>query len=607
MNAVPENARRWIVALALMAPILFAYWQAGEFSFVSLDDDQYVYENPHVQQGLTAEGAAWAFTTFEASNWHPLTWLSHMADVELFSLDAGWHHRVNLLLHLLNTALLFLVLREMTGGLWQSAFVAGLFGVHPLHVESVAWVAERKDLLSTLFWILTMGAYVRYVRSPGVGRYLLMAAFFAAGLMCKPMIVTLPFVLLLLDWWPLKRFGPERFFFRQVSRLVREKIPLLALSAASCVITIIAQIEGGAVKLLSHVPPGLRISNAIVSYVKYLEKAIWPASLAVFYPHPGSIGADIPAWHIAGAVLLLVVISYLVLREHERRPFLAVGWLWYLGTLVPVIGFVQVGGQALADRYTYVPLTGIFLLVAWGGPEVFGGWRYRKVALSVAFVVAVAALIVVTRDQASTWRNNFRLFGHALRVTEKNWLAWNNLGVAYGHANESTMSIACYLEAVRVKPDYAKAYNNLGIARSRQGLQDEAEGMFRYATRLDPEFAAAYYNLGRIYLVHKGDYVRAIDMLQMAVTLKPNFVDAFVNMAAAYNQIGEFGKAVGVLENPLVESGRRPESIYHLGVAYRGLRNTEAASRQLERLREKDPALASRLERVIHGPPGVEP
>jgi tetratricopeptide (TPR) repeat protein len=221
--------------------------------------------------------------------------------------------------------------------------------------------------------------------------------------------------------------------------------------------------------------------------------------------------------------------------------------------------------------------------------------------------VAVAALIVVTRDQASTWRNNFRLFGHALRVTEKNWLAWNNLGVAYGHANESTMSIACYLEAVRVKPDYAKAYNNLGIARSRQGLQDEAEGMFRYATRLDPEFAAAYYNLGRIYLVHKGDYVRAIDMLQMAVTLKPNFVDAFVNMAAAYNQIGEFGKAVGVLENPLVESGRRPESIYHLGVAYRGLRNTEAASRQLERLREKDPALASRLERVIHGPPGVEP
>lgn len=533
MKTISENVGKWIVVLALSLLVLFLYWQAGEFAFVNIDDNQYVYKNPHVQQGLSTESVAWAFTTFEAANWHPLTWLSHMADVESFGLAAGWHHRVNVLLHLLNTALLFLVLHRMTGGLWQSAFVAGMFGVHPLHVESVAWVAERKDLLSTLFWILTMAAYLRYVRRPGVGRYILVVVSFALGLMCKPMLVTLPFVLLLLDWWPLKRVGPGALSTPEVFRLFREKIPLVALSAASCAITYIAQAEGGAVKMLGHVPPGLRVSNAFVSYVKYLEKTVWPASLAVFYPHPGSIHADIPAWQIAGAALMLAGFSFMALWQGRRRPYLAIGWFWYLGTLVPVIGILQVGGQALADRYTYVPLIGIFLLVAWGGAEVLGGWRYRRIVLAVAAGAALAALSVATWSQAGYWRDDFTLFGRALRVTEKNWLAWNNLGVAYEKSGQPMLAIVYYREAVRIKADYAYAWYNLGAVYGSIGQYQQAIASYRETVKADPDFAEAWNNLGAAHSI-LGQYREAAGYYREAVRARPEYADAWYNLGLIY-------------------------------------------------------------------------
>ena len=476
----------------------------GGHSFINYDDGLYVYENPHVRGGLSKEGVSWAFTTFDAANWHPLTWISHMTDVQLFGLDAGWHHRVNVLFHLANTALLFLVLWRMTGGLWQSAFVAALFAVHPLHVESVAWVAERKDVLSTLFWLLTMGAYLGYVRRPSVWRYLPVFVFLALGLMCKPMLVTLPFVLLLLDWWPLGRMSREgspvseqwRISVPMVFRRIWEKTPLLGLSAISCVITYIAQSQGKAVVSLGRITIGPRFSNTLVSYAIYLEQAVWPSSLAVVYPHPATIGAGIPAWKIGGAVLLLAGISFLALRERQRRPYLAAGWMWYLGTLVPVIGLVQVGGAAHADRYTYVPLIGVFLAVAWGVPDLLPMRRWRQRVLGVAAGAVLAALTVAAWFQVGYWRDNVTLYSRALSVTEGNWLALSNLGAAYGNRGEPLEARRCFREAVRIRSDYAEAWYNLGVSAGRLGQKEEAIGYYREALRLQPEYALARNGLG---------------------------------------------------------------------------------------------------------------
>ncbi|MGZ6224869.1 MAG: glycosyltransferase family 39 protein, partial [Syntrophales bacterium] len=369
MSDILRRKSHYLIVATLTILILSIYWQAGKYPFIAFDDDEYVYENPHVRRGLTLEGIAWSFTTFHASNWHPLTWISHMADVELFGMNAGWHHQMSILFHLLNTVLLYLVMYQMTGGIWRSAFVAALFGVHPLHIESVVWIAERKDLLSTLFWILTMGVYLRYARGPSLGRYLPVAIFFALGLMCKPMVVTLPFVLLLIDWWPLRRvtsnnsqnFGSPPFSLSTFSGLVLEKVPLLALSAISCLVTFVAQSWEGAVQSFDYIPVGMRISNAFVSYVSYLWKMLWPSSLAVFYPHPAIVQSGLPVWEIVGAALLIGAFSLLAVWQRHCRPYLITGWLWYLGTLIPVLGLVQVGNQGMADRYTYLPLIGIFI------------------------------------------------------------------------------------------------------------------------------------------------------------------------------------------------------------------------------------------------------
>ncbi|MBW2538391.1 MAG: tetratricopeptide repeat protein, partial [Deltaproteobacteria bacterium] len=466
-----------LVCLFLAIVTLAVYWQVINYAFV-FDDDLYVAENFHVRRGLTSETVAWAFTTTSIANWHPLTWLSHMLDIQLYGLNPGSHHLTNVLFHIANTLLLFLILTRMTGALWQSAFVAVLFALHPLHVESVAWISERKDVLSTFFWMLTMWSYIRYVELPGVKRYLLILLFFILGLMVKPMLVTLPFVLLLMDYWPLGRFqfsrsggaGPDSQPPSFSLFLVWEKIPFIVLAAAVSVVAFLVQRSGGAVGSLEIFPIHYRIMNALVSYVSYIGKMIWPFNLALLYPYPGKL----PWWHVSGAFLLLLSISLLSIRNVRRFPWFAVGWLWYLGTLVPVIGLVQIGPQAMADRYTYVPLIGLFIMIAWGIPEIFKKWRYKKEGLVTITVVLLLMLTVISWSQVRYWRNSVTLFKHTLDVTEDNYVIHNNLGFALAEMDRTPEAIWHYSEALRINPRYEKVHNNIGTAFILQGQLERA-------------------------------------------------------------------------------------------------------------------------------------
>jgi len=497
----------FIVSLFLTIATLAVYWQAGNHEFINYDDITYVTGNPHLQAGFSPEGIIWAFTSGYAGNWHPLTWISHILDIQLYGMDPGRHHLTNVLFHIGNTLLLFLVFRRMTGALWCSAFIAALFALHPLHVESVAWIAERKDVLSTFFWMLTMGAYAWYVERRGFLRYLLVLLFFILGLMAKPMLVTLPFVLLLLDYWPLSRFqfGHQNgniVIQRKsvVIRLICEKIPLFALAAASCIVTLFAQQSGGAVCSFSAFPINIRIANALVSYVGYIVKMLWPHQLAVLYPHPGML----PWIQVIGACLLLVFIFILAFMALKRCPWLIVGWVWYIVTLVPVIGLVQVGSQAMADRYTYVPLIGIFIMIAFGVPELMSGWRYRKIGLSTMAVACLLVLMATTWFQVRYWANSVTLFERALAVTENNYVLHSNLGVTLFSKGKVDEAIDHFHDAMRINPRYAKAHNNLGTALIHKGKVKKAIAHFREALRIRPGYSDAHDNLQKaISLVEK--------------------------------------------------------------------------------------------------------
>jgi len=430
----------FLVILCLIIAIIGSYRQVNNFDFVGYDDELYVTENPNVQKGFTSKGVKWAFTTFHSANWHPLTWISHMLDCELYGLDPAGHHWTNVEFHIANTLLLFFILFKTTGALFRSAFVAALFALHPLHVESVAWVSERKDVLSTFFGLLMIFAYCRYVKAIDLKNYLWVIIFLSLGLMAKPMLVTFPFVLLLLDFWPFKRFqfkddhilqsnGVTCFGFQKFYWLILEKIPLVIPVVISCILTFLAQKSEGAVKALGSLSLKTRAANALVSYVSYVLKAIWPSNLAVFYPHPGN---TLAAWQIIGTALLISVATFLSIRTLRKYPYIAVGLFWYFGTLIPVIGLVQVGDQAMADRYTYIPLTGLFIAVAWGISELFIRWRYRKIFLGTSAVIILSAMIVCTSYQLTYWKNGITLFEHAVKVTENNYQAQNNLGTAFG-------------------------------------------------------------------------------------------------------------------------------------------------------------------------------
>ena len=515
----------WL-ALALALITAFSYAPIRHHEAIDLDDPGYVFDNPHVTAGLTSDGIAWAFTTGHAANWHPLTWISHMVDVEFFGVDPGAHHVVNLVLHVINTLLLFGVLAWLTGALYPSAFVAALFGVHPVHVESVAWIAERKDVLSTLFWLLTMGAYGWYVRRPGIARYGLVAALLALGLMSKPMLVTLPVVLILLDYWPLRRNLPLR-------TLVIEKLPLFALVIASSIVTFIVQRQGGAVSTLDVMPVSMRIGNALVSYVAYLGKILWPANLAVFYPFP----REIPPAAIAGAVLLLAAITFLAVRVARTRPYMLVGWLWYVGTLVPVIGLIQVGTQSMADRYTYVPLIGIAIAVAWAAADLPARFRTALVATGVAVVLA---LTVVTRAQVAHWQSSLTIWQRTVDVTAENYRARNSLAAVFGNQGRPADAIVHLREALRLAPDAGEAFHiqhNLGRALADLGKFDEAIPHYREALRLKPDYPEAHNNLG-LALAKQGQFEAAIAEYTRALEDRPGFPPALANLAGARNDLG---------------------------------------------------------------------
>ena len=539
-----------LISLFLILTIVAVFWPVKNFRFINLDDEDYVTENPQVLNGLSFKGVTWAFTTMHSSNWHPLTWLSHMLDIELSGLSPGGHHLTNLLFHLANTLLLFWVLKGMTGTLWESGLVAALFALHPLHVESVAWVAERKDVLSTFFWMLTMGLYIRYVHRASLRRYLLVFLSFALGLLSKPMLVTLPLVLLLLDYWPLGRLHwplEERSHGKTlgnfdkgrlgVFRLVWEKVPLLFLVAVSCSLTIWAQ--RGTIAPLEALPLGTRMANALISYVSYVGKMVWPFRLAIQYPYPEKF----PLWQLAGAGLFLIGVSFLVIREARRRPYLVVGWLWYLGTLVPVIGIVQVGFQGMADRYTYVPLIGLFIMIIWGGLGPLSQWRYRRMALPVFAALIITLLIVLTRTQLLYWNDPIKLYQHSLDLTERNYHVHYNLGVTLNREGRDEEARAQYAEVLKIRPDHYKALSEMGVILSRQGKYSQAIAYYKEALRIKPDHADTHYNLGRAFF-QLGKYESAITAYKEAIRIKPDDADAYVLIGIALTREGRYDEAI---------------------------------------------------------------
>jgi len=585
MDKSPDKYRYPLICIFLVVVTGAVFWPVLNYQFVKYDDDGYVTNNRHIRLGFSWQAVRWAFTSGHASNWHPVTWLSHMLDYKLFGLRAGAHHLVNLLFHTANTLLLFVVLRRMTGALWASAFVAAIFGLHPLHVESVAWVSERKDVLSTFFWMLTMWAYVRYAERPKAGRYLLVLTFFVLGLMAKPMLVTLPFVLLLLDYWPLERIGVRQsglqnpvgqkgFVKKPFLHLVMEKAPFLGFSVMSSVVTFLVQRSSGAVSPVAVIDIKSRISNAFVSYINYIWKMIWPRRLAVFYPHPGS---KLPVWQVVVAVLLLAGITVWVIRLAQNRKYLLVGWLWYIGTLVPVIGLVQVGSQAMADRYTYVPLTGLFIIIAWGVREFVAGRYYLRIVSAILAVVVLSAATVCTRVQLKYWQNSIILFEHALDVSQEDYFIYNNLAYALkstGKVREAIKYFSRSLElnpnevaihnnlanvladagrideaiehfniSLRLRPNSAEVHNNLGNLLVELGRVDEAIGHYREAMRLEPKFFEAYYNLA-VALAKKGKNNEAIEKYRETLRLDPDHVDAMSNLGFELAQQGKFDEAV---------------------------------------------------------------
>jgi tetratricopeptide (TPR) repeat protein len=478
-----------LICLAIVLATVAVYHPVRNNDFIDFDDPQYVVENKNIQNGLTPEAIKWAFTTTHAYNWHPVTWLSHLLDCRLFGLNPAGHHLTSVVFHMANALLLFAVLRRMTGATWRSAFVAALFALHPLHVESVAWVSERKDVLSTFFWLLTMWFYVGYTRQPKPVAYLLVVAAFALGLMAKQMLVTLPLVLLLLDYWPLGRFAgwqKNSQVENTFGRCFAEKLPLLALSAAASIIVLYVQSKAALVRSVHQIPIGFRFANALLAYVRYIGKMFWPVNLGILYPYPLT---EPPLWRFAAAGLLLLGVTAAVFRFSRNRRWLVVGWLWYLGTLVPVIGMVQVGLQAMADRYSYVPLIGLFIIIAWAAPELTERLRYREIVLTVSAVAVLAVLSVLACRQVSFWKDSITLFAHTVAVTKGNDIMHYNLGRLLLDRGDTEGAIYHWAEAVRIKPDQPTIHKNLAVLFIRQGDTDRAIYHYRQALIYRPDDA----------------------------------------------------------------------------------------------------------------------
>jgi len=541
------------VYLFLFVATLLVYWQVHDFAFLSFDDNQGLLGNPQVLNGLSWNGIAWAFTTGYASNWFPVTWISHMLDFQLFGADPGWHHLINVLIHALSSMLLFALMKRMTGRLWESAFVAFVFALHPLHVESVAWVSERKDVLFAFFWFLTTWLYLDFLDQRTPQKYLPMVLAFCLGLMSKQMIVTLPFALLLLDEWPLKRTG--------VRTLVLEKVPLAALAIAASFITLLVQEKGGAVQSLASIPLAARAANALMAYVLYLANFVWPTELAFFYPYP----ARWPVGEVLLAGVALGAISVMVVLAFRARPYLAVGWFWFLGTLAPVIGLIQVGHQARADRYTYVPLIGISIMAAWAAAEVFEKWGQGL--MKAVAIAACAGWLAVTWVQISYWKDSAALYRHAIAVTDGNYIAHLNLGVdlvAAGHYQEGMNELHTSLEE---NPDQAHGRNSLGVALYMVGRKDEAIEQFTRSIQILPSDAEPHLNLGNA-LMDLGKLDDAIREFNESLRLNPGMANAYYGLGCV-----------------LVKENRQAEAIPYFTEALRINPGFRQAREQLEALK----------------------
>jgi tetratricopeptide (TPR) repeat protein len=508
------------ICLVLASLTVLVYGDIFSHQFVIIDDPAYVDGNPHVQSGLTLENIKWAFTTTRAEFWHPLTWLSYMLDAQLFGHRPAAYLFTNLLLHALNAVLIFALFNAMTHDRWQSALVAALFALHPLHVESVAWVAERKDVLSCFFWLLTTGQYIRFVRNPGFNAYLLLCLALTLGLMAKPMLVTLPFVLLLLDYWPLNRFPVEKTPGANRTTaifLVREKIPLFILAAVFSLTTALVQKAGGGISSAAQYPVADRIWNAIIAYAVYAGKMIWPQKLAVFYPFPDTF----PAWKVAAAAILLIGITTLAIRSARSHPFFIVGWLWYLGTLVPVIGLVKIGDFSMADRYMYIPLIGLAIIAAWGAAALLTAIPRKKIALTAVSLTVLAGLSWASFWQVKTWANSFTLLNHALEVTENNFYAHYGLGHAYAGRGQFAQAVIQFSRAIQINPAKATLYNDLGRCLAGQGRFKDARIQFENAHAINPRHPAAHYYLANIFLI-QNQFPRSIYHFSEALRFRSN-------------------------------------------------------------------------------------
>ena len=626
----PSPSRPWPgpslwISLFLAAGTLLVYWPVTQCEFVNFDDTDFVTANPRVQAGLTVESFKWAWHSEVARNWHPITMLTHMLDCQLFGLNAGRHHLVNLLFHLANTLLLFHLLKLMTGAVWRSAFVAALFAWHPLHVESVAWIAERKDVLSTLFWFLTIWAYVRYARELGMpnskckGFYALTLLFFALGLMSKPMLVTVPFVLVLLDFWPLGRLklvqtaarthGPSQTEKQKAKvkppapvrnppafaagksifpgRLLWEKIPFLAMSAVLCIVTFSIQKHGGAMLTGRNLPLASRIENALISYPRYIGKMFWPDRLAGLYLRSG----EWPLWLAALAALSLLIVSILVVAQMRRRPWLAMGWFWYLGTLVPVIGLVQVGMQSVADRFTYVPLVGLFIILSWGAGELARFWRLPAFAPGVAATLVLTACLVLSARQVGYWKDSETLFKRMIAATKDNYMAHYNLANLYSREKRIAEAAAHYEAALAEEPNYADAHNNFAGLLLDQKRYDDAIQHYAAAIRINPQYLY-YFNFANALADaasarhDTNEFAEAVRAYGQALLLNPGASEAHNNLGMTWDAQGreneaaaEFREALGLqpdfepahfnLANALARLGKLDESIAEYRAAAR--------------------------------------
>jgi Flp pilus assembly protein TadD len=599
----------FFVYYCLILSTLLVFWQVRNFDFIIYDDGSYVYENQHVLSGPTKDGLIWAFTSCFFGYWQPLTWLSLMVDCQLFGPNPGWIHLVNVFLHIANTLLLFSVLKKMTGALWQSAFVAAAFALHPMHVESVAWIAERKDVLSTFFLLLTLSAYTGYTKSPAIYRYMASLVLFAFGLMAKPILVTLPFLLLLLDYWPLNRLmaqAPIRGRPKAKSappahkqstyRCLLEKIPFLVLSVVSSIITFLTQKSGGIIYDTKTVPLTDRAGNAFLSYARYIGKLFWPHNLAVFYPF--DVGSFV-FWQVAMSLVLLIVISVLVIRFGRNRKYLPVGWFWYIGTLVPVIGLVKFTGSSYADRFTYIPYIGLFIMLAWGLPDFLSKWPQRKIVLGLVMITVFATLGIRAHQQVGFWENSITLFSRAIEVTQNNVVAHNELGNAYLVLGRSQEAAEVYKQAIKIKPDNAKAYNNLGVAYFSIGNYQDAAEAYKQAIKIKPSYTEAYNNLGVAYL-NIGSYHDALESCRQAINIKPDFAQAYYNLGVIYDKLGKWQDSIEAYKQAVKIRPNYIDAHNKLGNDYLMINDKVSALEEYRVLKTLDAEKANELLNLIN-------